>query len=222
MTFKKAKRDSDGAVITAPRNFTTKKPKRGHNDDALFSKPSYISSGDLYQSRSTMNLRAPSKDGWKKAGHDFSFKLPRNFNEKVPKAPYKHMSDRVEFSKKYRDEEGAVITGPPNIVTNPPKKGMAGRGTTLGKFPEFIGDDHVTNAKLMAKKERALHRALEQEKPFSQRAKSVQTFQTIKEQYGEDPVIPPRKAAAPPKPAIVHDVPFKPSRPPRTGHLQTL
>ena len=40
---KLARRDNTGAVITDPRNFTTKNPKKGHVDSVLFSKPSYVS-----------------------------------------------------------------------------------------------------------------------------------------------------------------------------------
>lgn len=40
---KPPRRDAEGAVITDPRNFTTKNPKKGHVDSVLFSKPGYIS-----------------------------------------------------------------------------------------------------------------------------------------------------------------------------------
>lgn len=33
---KKARRDGEGHVITDPRNFTTKKPKKGHGPDVTF------------------------------------------------------------------------------------------------------------------------------------------------------------------------------------------
>ena len=43
-----ARVDADGAVITDPRNFTTKNVKKGAADDVYFSKPPYISQGDPY------------------------------------------------------------------------------------------------------------------------------------------------------------------------------
>ena len=43
-----AKRDQDGHVITAPRNFTTKKSKKGKDDSVYFGRPSYNCKGDLY------------------------------------------------------------------------------------------------------------------------------------------------------------------------------
>ena len=92
-------RDEDGKVKIGLRNFTTKKTKKGTTEDALFSKPSYICTGDPYQSRSTTNLREASREGWKKAGHELNFKLPRALGSKVVRAPYVHMSDRNEMRK---------------------------------------------------------------------------------------------------------------------------
>ena len=43
---KDRKLDEDGHVFTGPRNFYTKKAKRGKIDAVLFGKPSYISIGD--------------------------------------------------------------------------------------------------------------------------------------------------------------------------------
>lgn len=52
ITTIKAKKDQDGHVITAPRNFTTMKTKKGKVDSVYFQKPSYICNGDLYKSKS--------------------------------------------------------------------------------------------------------------------------------------------------------------------------
>lgn len=43
-----AQKDEDGKVKTAPRNFVTTGVKKGHIDKALFSKPGYISQGNLW------------------------------------------------------------------------------------------------------------------------------------------------------------------------------
>lgn len=43
-----ARRDNEGAVITAPRNFTSKNVKKGKTDDVLFSKPGYVSTGKYF------------------------------------------------------------------------------------------------------------------------------------------------------------------------------
>ena len=45
---KKARRDELGAVITDPRNFTTKKPKKGQGVEVTFGKPTFATVGDPY------------------------------------------------------------------------------------------------------------------------------------------------------------------------------
>ena len=40
-----ARKDAEGLVMTDPRNFTTKNPKKGHIDSVLFMKPDYVSVG---------------------------------------------------------------------------------------------------------------------------------------------------------------------------------
>jgi hypothetical protein len=46
---KKARKDADGAVIIGPRNFYTKRMRKGHADDVLFSKPGYNCLKDPYR-----------------------------------------------------------------------------------------------------------------------------------------------------------------------------
>lgn len=60
------------------------------------------------------------------------------------------------------------------------------------------------------------------EKPFSERAHKKQTFNTIKEVYGEDIPIPARKEKEPPKPPMEHEVAFKPAMPPKKGYKSTI
>ena len=62
---KKARKDHDGHVITDPRNFTTKNPKKGHVDSVLFSKPSYITTGDPFKEAAKVPMRNTVKDGYK-------------------------------------------------------------------------------------------------------------------------------------------------------------
>ena len=45
-------RDEDGYVKLGPRNFYTKKGKKGAADDIFLSKPSYICVGDPFRGRS--------------------------------------------------------------------------------------------------------------------------------------------------------------------------
>ncbi len=67
---KKARRDAEGAVITDPRNFTTKNVRKGHTDEVLFSKPSYVTVGDPFKESSGVPMRSKTKDGYKAAGHE--------------------------------------------------------------------------------------------------------------------------------------------------------
>ena len=71
---KPARRDAEGAVITDPRNFTTKNVKKGKTDDALFSKPTYVSIGDPFKEQNKLPMRTAKPDGFKEAGHDLNFK----------------------------------------------------------------------------------------------------------------------------------------------------
>ena len=71
---KQAKKDADGRVITEPRNFTTKKVKKGHTYDVLFSKPDHITIGDPFKETNPKAMRTVKKDGYKEAGHELKFK----------------------------------------------------------------------------------------------------------------------------------------------------
>lgn len=82
--------------------------------------------------------------------------------------------------------------------------------------------DEFDYGKVIAKKEHDIAKAKEQEKPFSQRVPSLTVFSKAKLVYGEDVHLPPKPPAAKLKPEITHDMPFKPARPPRTGHACTL
>ena len=82
------------------------------------------------------------------------------------------MTDRVAFTKNFRDEEGAILTAPRNVQTNPMKRGRVGKNTTFsGQLPYMESD--YNKPKELALKESAYHRSKLQDKPFSQRAKSL-------------------------------------------------
>lgn len=110
-------------------------------------------------------MRAGKKDGFKDAGHEINFKPAKTVQRKV-KADFDHLTDYKEVSKLRKDEEGHVIIGPINFLTNPPKKGIVGKGTFFsGKIPYMT--DPYGRAKEIAKKEREEHLKKVQEKPFS-------------------------------------------------------
>jgi hypothetical protein len=63
---------------------------------------------------------------------------------------------------------------------------------------------------------------LEQEKPFSQRARTWGGFNTNRAILAEDPQIPAKAAKSPMPPPMEQEVPFKPAKPPRTGYKCTF
>jgi len=73
-----------------------------------------------------------------------------------------------------------------------------------------------------ARKEMADAKKLEQEKPFSQRAKTWGGFNKDKEVYGEDVPIPARAPKTEMKPPMEQEFAFKPAKPPKTGHACTF
>lgn len=121
-----------------------------------------------------------------------------------------------EVKKNYRDEDGAVKTENRNFLTKPPKKGATFGGVIPYK------EDPYDHKKELAKKELEKHLASCQEKPFSQRVKPRFNFASDKEAYGEDVVIPPKKAPEKRKPLMEHDKPFAPSNPGKKGYNKTL
>ncbi len=52
------------------------------------------------------------------------------------------MTELVDVKKKILDEDGKVITAPPNIKTNPPKRGTQYIRTTFSPIPAFMPDDY--------------------------------------------------------------------------------
>jgi len=59
---------------------------------------------------------------------------------------------------------------PPNIQTNPIKKGQNGRQVTFGGTIPYIEDDY-NRPRYFAQAEREYHNSMLQDKPFSQQAK---------------------------------------------------
>lgn len=161
-----AKRDADGHVILAPRNFTTKQPKQGKTDASLFSRPTYVSVEDPFKVPLEKVMRTSDPEGHKKAGHDVPFKPAKTVKDKPYKAPYEHLTDRVEVKKSYKDADGHVVIEPKNFYTSPAKKGRVGKLTYFTPQPEHLPDDY-NYPKTLALKEFKEAKKLEQEKPFS-------------------------------------------------------
>ena len=215
-----AKRDEDGRVILEPRNFTTKKAKTGRTDAVYFEKPSYVTIEDKYKEPIQAIMREEDGDGHKKC-HDHKFKPAKHVAERYYKASYEHMTDRVDVKKNYRDADGGVIVAPRNFYTTPGKLAKDDNKSYFNKFPEHLPDDY-NYPKKVARKEMEDGKKLEQDKPFSQRAKHTALFNKDKDIYDVRTDIPakPRKQEAPPP--MVQEVAFKPAKPPRRGYSCTL
>ena len=208
--------------------------KTGHTDKVLFMKPSYIATGDPFKQAAIGMTRTTKKNGHIDAGHDKNFvtaKLVNGLNagqanSQGIKAPYPYVPLGPGPKKEYKDEEGAAKIGPRNILTNPIKFGKVGKNVLIGEKIPYIEDDYNAKKKL-AKKELEYHHSMVQEKPFSQKAKHTDMFNTFRQVYEENPIIPAKKAPEPepveegaePKEPL-HDKPFKPSNPNKKGNIK--
>lgn len=161
-------------------------------------------------------LRTADPEGHKNAGHDMPFKPAKVVRDKPYKAPYEHMKDRVDIKKNYRDADGNVIVEDKNFYTSPAKKGRVGKQTFFTPHPAHLPDDY-NYPKTLALKEMKEAKKLEQEKPFSQKAKQIGVFASDKAIYGEDVPIPARKPKPEMKPPMEQEVAFKPAKPARSG-----
>ena len=98
------------------------------------------------------------------------------------------MTDYTQIEKNFKSEENPreVVTQPPNIRTNPIKRGQIGKQVTFGGTVPYMEDDY-NRPKYFAAAEREYHYSKLQDKPFSQRAKKTDTFNTHKQILEENP-----------------------------------
>lgn len=52
------------------------------------------------------------------------------------------MTDHVDIKKNRKAPDGSVITEPRNFLTNPPKFGEVGKGTSFGGNLEHLADPY--------------------------------------------------------------------------------
>jgi hypothetical protein len=143
---------------------------------------------------------------------------------------FNHIDEAPAKKKDYRDhaDNGAVMVGPRNFLTNPMKRGKVGRATSFGGNIPYTEDDYDVKKKI-AMRERKEHvdtiQALHDAKHFSQKAKAIGHFNSHKAVYMEDPMIPARVVKTVEVPADfvpTHDKPFKPSNPAKRGNHSTI
>ena len=161
--------DSDvKEVIIDPRNVNIGMPKRGKGDEALFMRPSYTAIGNPFKEAARSLVRKEHRSRQIEVGNEKAFRPTKHIRQPT-NATYPHMKDYEQVVKNFRDAEdnGAVMIGPRNILTNPPKRGRVGKNTTfIGQIPYM--EDDFNRPKEMANVERLAGKSLEQEKPFSQ------------------------------------------------------
>jgi hypothetical protein len=100
-------------------------------------------------------MRAGKKEGFKDAGHEMNFKPAKTIKRTV-KADFVHLTDHREPIKPKKDEDGHVLLAPINFLTNPPKRGHNGKGTSFGGNVPYIADPYG-RAQEISKKEREEH-----------------------------------------------------------------
>lgn len=100
-------------------------------------------------------MRTSVPDGFKEAGHEMNFKPAKTVQRKV-KADFDHMTDHVDAKKSRKGPDGGVIIEPRNFLTNPPKQGEIGKGTSFGGTLPHMADE-FDRKKVIAKKEREEH-----------------------------------------------------------------
>ena len=71
-------------------------------------------------------MRQSKPDGYKEAGHDRAFRPAKDIQRRV-KSEFEHKPEYNVVKKNYKGPDG-VITEPRNFLTNPPKKGLVGKG----------------------------------------------------------------------------------------------
>jgi hypothetical protein len=210
-------RDTDGKVLTAPKNFYTHRGKSGKINDAYFEPPKFATVNDPFKDNLAIS-HTLNKERAKKMieTHEVAFKPGGPVKEKV--AIYPHESDYVERKKNFRDPEShEVKVGPKNFMTNPPKKGEANStpGVLLGGDLPHEPDPYGRKDQ-MARDERLRNQAKMPQAPFKNMSHGAREFADVTTTYGLDVEIKPKKPQVKAK-AYSHDHPFVPSNPAKTG-----
>lgn len=183
------RRNADGTVRTAPRNFYTSRPKRGKSPDALFSAPLFLDS-------------ATPEGHTQKRTQDTTIQL-QHWNP--GKGPSTGVFSRYLYIE-HREGKQLVRPGtfePRNFYTNPPK--------ALGKHPEFIEDPYGRKEQFERQHSKMLREKC-QETPFRPGCAVPHTFSshrtTYEEQVGGTPLRPRARNTV----RTQHDRPFTVTR----------
>ena len=135
--------------------------KKGKGDEALFMRPSYIALGNPFKEAARTLVRKEDRNRQIEVGNEKAFRPAKHIRQPTNSA-YQHMKDYEQIEKNFRDAEdnGAVIIGPRNIQTNPPKNGRVGKQTTFSGMIPYMEDD-FNRPKELANVERLAGKSLE-------------------------------------------------------------
>jgi Domain of unknown function (DUF4586) len=201
-------KDSDGKVITKPRNFLVNPTKRGKTPDVYFSVLEYKS--DAYKGSTRVkqtNDQESKKNPWKPGG-------PKP--EPLSLYPHEASDNFKKISKKGPD--GEVILEPKNFYTSPPRIGSAvvTPGVLIGgnKF-EYMSDPFNRKHE-MELTEMKNNKAKMKSEVFKPADKGLRPFADNKNTYGDFPVQKRLKKSSTHN-YLKHDMPFIPSNPSKKG-----
>ena len=195
--------------------------KKGAGEGVLFSRATHNGIGDPFKEAALNMVRKENRQYQIEVGNEKAFRPTKHVRQPTNSA-YPHMKDYEHVQKQCRDPETKeVYTMPRNIQTNPAKMGKVGKNTSFGGIINYMEDDY-NRPKKIATEERLHGYSLMQEKPFSQKAKQTELFNSNRAVIGEDVTIPHRPPRQKTPPAMEHDRPFKPSNPPKLGYNKSL
>jgi hypothetical protein len=193
--------------------------RTGNLDDDLFSVSGYVCTGDKYQDPKPI-LRIPKdKEAWKKVG-DLPFKPPGLIDDQIL-APYEHLTDLVVQKKKFKDEDGNVITAPPNFVTNPARSGDPNCTTGIlfqKDHYEHMPDPYDAGKKIKLKELRYHQSKLQDGKGWNSMHHGNENFNNIEDTYGTELKFKDKKKPREAVSQVDHDTVFHPSNPCKKGN----
>ena len=180
------KDEDSGKPLTQPRQIYTKKNYSGKIEGhpmqnkpwSTYFEPGKFNAakpGDIYKDPKKFTLKTTHPEA------EVKFRPAKTVThaKKERVAAYESMSEYVEVKKNYKDPDGGVITGPPNMKTNPMKKGTIPSGKRKESSLFHPVHEHVVNGiadnydrqKEIAKEERDYHAEKIGDRPaFSQAA----------------------------------------------------
>ena len=204
----KPKRDVDGRVLIAPRNFYTTPPKGGKVPSSFFSSTSYISTGDPYRDPGkVLNSRKPNP----RSDDTPAFKPAGSVETSF--FAYSHEAVAAAEKKAKRDENGAVVIGPKNFLVPRVK------GDGFGRYPATTNDPYERKWQLEREEKLKQNALIRHDRPFRSTSPGGHEFTKPSEAYGKPNLQPTMPRLTHSAVFPTNDSPFKPSNPAKTSIL---